>query len=105
MYVELLPRCREKPSAYYFDSVGSKPPKEIKALVDKLQDQHQSIKGTQLDFLYNDIQHQKGNTECGIYALHFLETMLKGMDFEKYIENKNSDKYMENVRNYYFIDE
>ena len=29
MYVELLPRCREKPSAYYFDSVGSKPPKEI----------------------------------------------------------------------------
>ena len=53
----------------------------------------------------NDIQHQKGNTECGIYALHFLETMLKGMDFEKYIENKNSDKYMENFRNYYFIDE
>ena len=105
MYVELLPRCREKPSAYYFDSVGSKPPKEIKALVDKLQDQHQSIKGTQLDFLYNDIQHQKENTECGIYALHFLETMLKGMDFEKYIENKNSDKYMENFRNYYFIDE
>jgi hypothetical protein len=105
MYVELEPCCRKVPSMYYFDSIGSKPPKEIKELVDKLQEQYNSIKGTTMDFLYNDIQHQKGNTECGIYCLHFLETMLKGVDFEEHIQSKNDDKYMEKFRDYYFIDE
>ena len=45
--------------------------------------------GSMKDFLHNDIKHQRGNTECGIYCLHFLETMLKGTDFEKHIQNKN----------------
>ena len=105
MYVELVPCCRKVPSVYYFDSVGTKPPKEMKALVDKLQDQFHSIKGSTMDFLYNDIQHQRGNTECGIYCLHFLETMLKGSDFNDYINNKNNDKEMEQKRHYYFIEE
>ena len=77
----------------------------MKALVDKLQGQYQSIKGNTMDFLYNDIQHQQKNTECGIYCLHFLETMLKGKNFKQYIKNKNNDEYMEKFRNYYFIDE
>ena len=105
MYVELVPCCRKVPSIYYFDSVGTKPPKEMKLLVDKLQDQYSSSMGSTMDFLYNDIQHQRGNTECGIYCLHFLETMLKGTDFNDYINNKNSDKEMEQKRNYYFIEE
>ena len=105
MYIELEPCCRESPSMYYFDSVGSKPPKEIYDLVDKLQKQHHSIKGNTIDFIYNDIQHQKGNTECGVYCLHFLETMLKGKNFEDYIKTKNNDEYIEKFRNYYFIEE
>ena len=105
MFIELEPCCRESPSMYYFDSVGSKPPKEIYSLVDKLQKQHHSIKGNTIDFIYNDIQHQRGNTECGVYCLHFLETMLKGMNFEDYIKTKNNDKYIEKFRNYYFIEE
>ena len=105
MYIELEPCCRESPSMYYFDSVGSKPPKEIYDLVDKLQKQHHSIKGNTIDFIYNDIQHQRGNTECGVYCLHFLETMLKGKNFEDYIKTKNNDKYIEKFRNYYFIEE
>ena len=105
MYVELVPCCRRVPSVYYFDSVGTKPPKEMKALVDKLQDQFHSIKGSTMDFLHNDIPHQRGNTECGIYCLHFLETMLKGTNFKDYIQNKKSDKEMEEKRHYYFIEE
>ena len=51
------------------------------------------------------LQHQKGNTECGVYCLHFLETMLKGKNFEDYIKTKNNDEYIEKFRNYYFIEE
>ena len=105
MYIELLPCCRKASSMYYFDSIGSKPPKEIYNLVDKLQDQYQSINGQNLDFLHNDIKHQYGNTECGIYCLHFLETMLKGKDFKEYIQKKNNDSYVEKFRDYYFSDE
>tara|TARA_B100000035_G_scaffold313115_2_gene326081 strand:+ start:2472 stop:3368 length:897 start_codon:yes stop_codon:yes gene_type:complete len=105
MYIELEPCCRDTPSMYYFDSVGTKPPKEIFSLVDKLQEQYKLINNNPLDFLYNDIQHQYKNTECGIYSLHFLETMLKGINFEEYIRNKNNDEYMEKFRKYYFIEE
>ena len=105
IYIELIPKCREVPSIYYFDSIGNRPPKEIYDLSKKLKQQYKSIKNEELDFLYNDIQHQRGNTECGIYCLHFLESMLKGINFDNYIENKNCDKYMEKFRNYYFIKE
>ena len=105
IYIELIPKCREVPSIYYFDSIGNRPPKEIYDLSKKLKQQYKSIKNEELDFLYNDIQHQQGNTECGIYSLHFLETMLKGMKFNDYIKNKNNDSYIEKFRNYYFINE
>lgn len=102
MYVELEPCCRKEPSAYYFDSVGTKPTKEVHKLVSKLKDQYKSIKNKELEFLYNDIPHQKKNTECGIYCLHFLETMLKGNDFDDYIQNKRGDEYMQKFRSYFF---
>ena len=105
MYIELIPCCRKTPSIYYFDSIGKKAPKQVMDLVDKLQDQYKSIKGKNMDYLYNDVKHQQGNTECGIYCLHFLETMLKGTEFEYYINNKNDDDYMEKFRQYYFIQE
>ena len=102
MYVELEPCCRKEPSAYYFDSVGTKPTKEVHKLVSKLKDQYKSIKNKELEFLYNDIPHQRKDTECGIYCLHFLETMLKGTDFDDYIQNKRGDEYMQKFRSYFF---
>ena len=105
MYVELLPCCRKEPSIYYFDSVGEKPPKQVFSLVDKLQEQYESIKNSTMDFLYNDIKHQYKDTECGIYCLHFISNMLDGNDFKKYIGNIKKDDYMEKYRNYFFIEE
>lgn len=103
MYIELLPCCRKKPSIYYFDSVGDKPPKQVFSLVDRLQEQYESLKNSSMDFLYNDIQHQFKDTECGIYCLHFISNMLKGGEFNKYTKNIKNDDYMEKYRNYFFI--
>jgi len=105
MYIELLPCCRKEPSIYYFDSTGSKPPKEIKKLVDKVQEQYDSLKGTNMDFVYNDIQHQYKDTECGVYCLHFLYKMLEGGDFSNYVNNIKKDDYMEEFRKFFFIKE
>lgn len=64
---------------FYFDSAGAKKvPDEITSFVEKIQEQgnENNIKLT----YYNNkgIQHQKGNTECGMYSLFFIITMLTG---------------------------
>ena len=56
-----------------------------------------------MEFLYNDIQHQKKNTECGIYSLHFITSMLEGGEFKDYIKNIKRDDYMEKYRYFYYI--
>ena len=103
MYIELTPSARENPSIYYFDSLADKPTKEIKELVDNVSEQYKSLTNKDIDFLYNDIQHQKNNTECGIYSLHFITSMLEGGNFEDYIKNIKRDDYMEKYRDFYYI--
>ena len=103
LYMELKPCCRENPSIYYFDSIADKPTKEINNLVDNLSEQYKSITGGDMEFLYNDIQHQKRNTECGIYSIHFITSMLEGKDFDDYIKEIKRDDYMEKYRDFYYI--
>lgn len=102
---------KNKPSIYYFDSVGSSAPDEIKELVDDLISQSKNLVSKkdkripkELDVLFNDIQHQHGNTECGVYSIHFLTEMLKGKNFKRYIKKKNHDKEMEKFRKKFFIE-
>jgi len=103
IYIELSPCCRKNPSIYYFDSLADKPTKEIKDLVDTVSEQYKSLTNKNMEFLYNDIQHQKNNTECGIYSLHFITSMLEGGEFEDYIKNIKRDDYMEKYRSFYYI--
>lgn len=98
IFFDLVGRNRNDPSIYYFDSVKSKPSEEIINFIKKIKNDKPDI-----DFLYNDIQHQYGNTECGIYSLHFLTEMLKGKDFYDYINKKRNDKQMEKYRKKFFI--
>ena len=61
---------------FYFDSAGSKIPKEIMSLVKRIQKQ-----GLELSYRFKFIEnypmtHQHSNTECGMYSLFFIITML-----------------------------
>ena len=91
-----------KPCIYYFDSLASKPKDEVVKFVERVQKQCFEIK-KDIDFLFNDIKHQHNDTECGVYCLHFLVSMLKGCNFKNYIRNKRNDKQMEEFRNFFFI--
>jgi len=105
MYVELVPRNRGKASIYYFDSTADKPTKEIKKLVDNITKQYEKLKNDKIEFLYNDISHQKKNTECGVYCIHFITTMLEGKNFKEYINEIKRDDFMQKFRSFYFIEE
>lgn len=90
------------PCIYHFDSLATPPTKEIYDLVDKITNQCREI-DKNIEFLFNTERHQHGNTECGIYCLHFLINMLKGVNFEDYITNKRNDKEISQFRDIFYI--
>ena len=92
-----------KPSAYYFDSAADRPQKEIFKLVKKLKKQAKK-KDINLDFLYNDIQHQYKESECGVYCMYFITKMVKGIDFEKFVKDIKKDEFMEKYRKIFYVD-
>ena len=46
---------------------------------------------------------KKKNTECGIYSIHFITSMLEGNNFEDYINEIKRDDYMNKYRDFYYI--
>ena len=103
IYIDLVGKnMKNKPTIYYFDSVAEDPQQEIVEFVQKLQGQFKDM-GKELDVVYNDIKHQYENTECGVYSIHFITSMLKGMQFRNYVNNINSDRQMREMRNLFFV--
>jgi len=103
MYVDCKGKNLKYPCIYYFDSTGDPATPEVEELIQKIKNQglENGIKFTDLQ---NDKVHQKGDSECGMYCLHFMIYMLEGNDFMKYIKNKKSDEYIQKFRNVFFID-
>ena len=87
---------------YFFDSTADKPQQEVLDLVKKLKNQGKNI-GLDLDFLYNDIKHQKKNTECGIYSIYFLVNMLKDINFKLFVKDIKRDEFMEKYRKIFYL--
>jgi hypothetical protein len=70
----------EGPFVFYFDSTGREAPSEIKTLIKNIQYQAEHLHSPIHLKLYNNNgqDHQKSNTECGMYSLFFIITMLTG---------------------------
>jgi len=99
---------------FYFDSAGDKIPDEVAALRDRIMKQakEESLKLKYYDN-YNR-QHQKGNTECGMYSLFFIITMLTGRigantrksslhkRIQLFMGGNIQDKYVEKYREIFF---
>jgi len=94
---------------FYFDSATNKTPNEIKKFVKKVHEQAEKL-GLKFEYYENyPNNHQRTESECGMYSLYFIITML---DKEKSIkskiklfkEKKIPDKHMRKLRNVYFND-
>ena len=93
----------KKRSIFYFDSAGEKVPPEIMKLANTIISQGKSL-GLQFSFDQNHpVEHQYGNTECGIYSLFFIVHMLEDKITSHYLKTHIlKDKYMEKFRKVYF---
>lgn len=95
----------KKKYIFYFDSVGTKPPKEINDFITKVYKQGLQLNPKiifKIDSTLN-IEHQKGNSECGVYSLYFIINMLEDTTNPSKLKNKFlTDKYINKFRNIYF---
>lgn len=69
---------------FFFDSTGTEPQPEIIKLIDRIKNQGTQI-GLTFNVHINDIEHQKKNTECGIYSIfmisHLVQEIMSPLDF------------------------
>ena len=83
---------------FFFDSNGTRIPKEIEQLVKRIQEQSSKI-GNMFKFDQNHpFEHQYENTECGIYSIYLIITLLNGGKYDIFKKNRISDKEMEKFR-------
>jgi hypothetical protein len=86
----------------YFDSGGDDIPKEVERLAHKIQHQGKTI-GIDFKLKKNyPFEHQMHDTECGIYCVYFIISMLQSPNFSKFTKKRITDKEMEKYRHLYF---
>ena len=103
---------------FYFDSAGARDiPEEIDVLVKRLQKQASELENPFQFTYYNNskLRHQNGGTECGMYAIFFVITMLTGKTpfykervlpmserLQLFLKKKIPDKVVFDYRDLYF---
>ena len=120
MFIDL--EYNPKPFIFYFDSTSIPIPSRIQHLKNRILQQWQTFpyrKGKMYFYQNNRTKHQLYNTECGMYSLFFLITLLsrelrdpdekktRSLSFSQILKiflgpKRISDKQMEKFRGIYF---
>jgi hypothetical protein len=95
---------------FYFDSASNETPPEITQFVKRVQQQSAEIAPHHKKYKYYENypkNHQKSNTECGMYSLFFIITMLNlnrsvRNKIQLFKRGKIPDKEMMRLRDVYF---
>ena len=90
----------KKEYIYYFDSGSKKIPSDVQKLIHTIQNQ-MSKYNIHMKIKQNKVQHQKGDSECGMYCLHFIISLLQNKPLS-YFNKRISDKKVFSLRNVYF---
>ena len=92
----------EKGQVYFSDSYGRKPEKRINHFIDRIKDYLETCNIDNLDIRHNPTQHQKGNSECGVYSINFILRLLKGKTFDHLTRKRLTDEKVNKCRFRYF---
>lgn len=92
----------------YFDSVGLPPPKLIMNFLKKMKKSCEDYYINNLDIkknidIYvNTTRFQFGDSECGIFSMHFIISNLKGDNIHKMEKSEINDRIMNKLRKKYY---
>jgi hypothetical protein len=95
----------KKKQIFYFDSNGDTIPDQIMKFVVKISDQGRNLRPKVLcEFDQNHpIEHQYGETECGVYSIFFIVHMLEDKITNHYLKTHVlKDEYMHKFRKVFF---
>lgn len=89
---------------YFFDSTSDDIPKEVQALADRIiNDARDLTPCVPLKLIVNKKDHQYKNTECGMYSLFMIISVLTDkMSPADFAKKRVSDEQMEHFRKKYF---
>jgi len=103
-WVSLFINIKEK-TIFFFDSAGEHIPQQIEKFVNTAIEQGKKLPDP-INFKFDQnypVEHQYGNTECGIYSLFFIIYMLEDKITGHYLKTHIiKDKYMEKFRNVFY---
>ena len=98
--------CNFKIEKYilYFDSNGNATPPEIKVFADRvLEECHTSLGMSDMKFYENKLEHQKSNTECGMFSLYIIIELIKdNHTYDYFMTHRIKDEEVEELRKEYF---
>lgn len=87
---------------FFFDSTGDKCPKEINKLVERITEQAKQL-NIKLTFYENKKEHQRQDTECGIYCIYCVTQLLhENKTVDCFMNKRITDKDMKQLRSSYF---
>lgn len=95
-------RNTKKPMFYFYCSYASAPPREIRALYERMKKQLSEINMGKLTLVRNKKRHQYGNTECGMFCIHLLYQLINNNSFNKVCSSNISDDTMLEYRTKFF---
>lgn len=91
----------EKGELDYFDSYGSKPIPLINKFMTDMADKLNKNKIKPV-LVYNDLRHQFGGSECGMYSMYFILKRLSGDTMYDISRKKITDKKMNDLRKVFY---
>lgn len=92
-----------KGQVYFSDSYGIEPPKRVLEFMRKIAKFMRNDLGIKKpDVNYNKLQHQKGDSECGVYSINWILRLLRGDSFEELTTKRLDDDLVNQCREHYF---
>ena len=92
----------ENNGVYYYDSFGAEQPYEINSFMESIASQLEEFHNEPCTVRTNDIRHQFRNTECGVYSMYFIVSMLDGVTYDEFVTNGLSDTQMNKYRHVFY---
>jgi hypothetical protein len=96
----------------YYDSFGGRVPLQVQRLFSSVGAQLEQHHGQEPAFRYNPARHQFRNTECGVYSILFLASMVEAAkrrralvnSYDEFVALALNDHQVERYRRHFFDD-
>ena len=93
----------KKKFIFFFDSNGTRMPKEVKQFCNRVNSQALKLNIRMTLDSNTPFVHQEGNTECGMYSLYLIISLLQDShSYTFFKDTKITDEAMERLRDRYF---